>query len=66
MSPLPYLWNLLGPGYLFLLAPADLLFLASLYQMANARSKKAYHRASRTIKLGMLVSMLAFIAGILV
>ncbi len=64
-SPLPYLLGVLGLPYLVMLVPAVLVFLASLVTIIRASTKKEFARASRFIKLGMNLGLLAFILGVL-
>lgn len=66
ISPLPFLWGLLGKGYLALLVPSDMVFFYAIAQMGRAKGRKSYARISKTIKAGMFISLLAFIAGIIV
>jgi geranylgeranylglycerol-phosphate geranylgeranyltransferase len=63
-SPLPYLFRLFGFPYLFILVPTVLVFLASLAFIAKANTKKQFAKASRVIKLGMNLGLLAFIVGV--
>ncbi len=66
ISPLPYLLNILSTAYLVILAPADLVFLACIVLLARGGGRKALARISRIIKVGMLLALIAFIAGVLV
>ena len=66
ISPLPYTMGILGLSYLMVLVPTDLAFLFAVYRLSNDNKKKGYHRVSKTIKLGMLLGLLAFIAGALI
>lgn len=63
ISPLPYLLRLLGPGYLILLVPTNLAFLCSAALLTSRKRK--YSKISKLIKIGMLLGLLAYIAGIL-
>jgi len=63
ISPLPYLLNVLGIGYVFVLVLADLVFLVAAVITVKATAKRHYHRASKMIKLGMLLGLVAFIVG---
>lgn len=65
VSPLPYLLDILGIGYLLILAPTDICFVGA-GAMLVARMKKKYSLASKTIKLGMLFGLAAFLIGVLV
>lgn len=64
ISPLPFLNGLLGFGYLPVLLLADIFFAYSAYRIYRARKKKDYSAISRNIKIGMLLGLLAFMAGI--
>ncbi len=64
-SPLPYLLGVLGIPYLVVLVPTILVFLVSLATIIRASTKKGFAKASRFIKLGMNLGLLAFIVGVL-
>ncbi len=64
ISPIPFLSGLLGMGYLPFLLLADISFAYSAYRISKARKKKDYSAISRNIKMGMLLGLLAFMAGI--
>jgi geranylgeranylglycerol-phosphate geranylgeranyltransferase len=64
-SPLPYIQGMLGLPYLIVLVPAVLVFLASLAAMIRASTKRDFARASRLVKLGMNLGLLAFIVGVI-
>lgn len=64
-SPLPYLLGILGLPYLIILVPTVLVFLASLAIIARAQTRKEFAKASKAIKLGMNLGLLAFIVGVL-
>jgi geranylgeranylglycerol-phosphate geranylgeranyltransferase len=66
VSPMPFLMGILGFSYMVVLAAADLVFLGSIYLIAKANTKKGYTRASRAIKYGMFLGLVAFIAGVLI
>jgi len=66
ISPLPYLWGMLGISYLAVLAAADLVFLAAAVLAAKASASRHYHRSSKMIKLGMFLGLVAFIVGALI
>ncbi len=66
-SVLPYYYGILGLGYLAVVAVADAFFVSCIYSLSReVKRKKGYARISRRLKIGMLVAMLAFIAGVLV
>jgi geranylgeranylglycerol-phosphate geranylgeranyltransferase len=64
-SPLPYLLGVLGLPYLVVLVPTIVVFLVALVTIIRASTKKEFASASRFIKLGMNLGLLAFIAGVL-
>jgi geranylgeranylglycerol-phosphate geranylgeranyltransferase len=64
-SPLPYVLGVLGLPYLIILAPTVMVFLLSVAAITRAGTKKEFAKASRMIKLGMNLGLLAFIAGVL-
>jgi len=66
VSPLPYLWEMLGSSYLALVILTDIVFIFSIYKLTKTNGKRQYARISRNIKIGMFLGLLAFIAGILV
>lgn len=65
VSPLPYILGILGLTYLVILIPTDLTFLISALFLTKVGSSKGFRRISRMIKLGMLLGLIAFIAGAL-
>lgn len=65
VSPVPYVTGILGLSYLMILIPTDLVFLGAIAIILTGRGRKKYNRASRTIKLGMLLGLIAFIVGVL-
>lgn len=65
ISPLPYLFDILGSTYLLFLIPTDIVFLTSLLILSRGNGRKNYGRVSKTLKLGMLLGLLAFILGAL-
>ncbi len=66
VSPAPFVLRQLGLSYLAVVGVADLAFLAGAVQLLRSRGARGYHAASRTIKLGMLLGLIAFIVGVLV
>lgn len=65
-SPLPFIFGLFGLGYLVILFFADIAFLSAAVIAVKASKKKHYHKASKMIKLGMFLGLVAFIVGALV
>jgi len=66
-SALPYYYGILGIGYVIVVAVADVLFVSCIYSLSREiRRKKGYSRISRRLKIGMLIAMLAFIAGAII
>ncbi len=67
VSPIPYLLNVLSRTYLLLLVPTDIVFFLALFQIIRSgrRTTKRYKAVSKLIKTGMLLGLLAFIAGVL-
>ncbi len=63
ISPLPFLYGISGYGYLAVVSLADLMFFIAAVFAAKATRKNHYHRASRMIKFGMLLGLVAFIVG---
>jgi len=65
VSPLPFLLGILGWLYLILVIPTDIIFVSSIYMMTKAKKKKHYSWISKLIKAGMLLGLIAFIAGVI-
>ncbi len=67
VSPLPYLLHVLSRTYLFLLIPTDIVFFMALLQIIRGgrKTSKKYKAVSKLIKTGMLLGLLAFIAGVM-
>lgn len=63
LSPLPFFWGIMGYSYLVAVVLADAAFLCSAILFLKAHSKRDFARVSKTIKLGMLLGLLAFIIG---
>ena len=77
VSPLPFVFGILGFSYLLFLIPTNLLFIlslslivismkkAGLQEKAKALlfGKKIYRAVSKYIKFGMFFGLLAFVAG---
>lgn len=66
ISPLPYVWGIMGISYLVVLLLADIVFFAAAIMAAKATAKRHYHRSSKMIKLGMFLGLIAFIVGALI
>jgi len=66
VSPLPYVWGILGLSYLAVLIAADIVFALSIIFISKASSRKHFHRISKMIKLGMFLGLIAFLVGVLV
>ncbi len=66
ISPIPYTSRILGLSYLLVLIPTDIILFLSAVFLTRVDSKKGFHRTSKLIKLGMLLGLIAFIAGSLV
>ncbi len=67
VSPIPYMMGMLGYVSLALLVPTDLFFLYSIFLFSrHGKKRREYARISRTIKLGMLFGLLAFLLGALI
>jgi len=64
LSPLPYLFGILGFNYLIAVIPTDLLFLIAILQINRINGKSNYKSIQRTIKLGMFLGLIAFIIGV--
>jgi geranylgeranylglycerol-phosphate geranylgeranyltransferase len=63
VSPIPFLLNILGWLYLIIVIPTDIVFIVCIYLLAGARKKRHFSWLSKLIKIGMLLGLLAFIAG---
>ncbi len=61
ISLLPYLWEIFGLFYLFVLVPADAVFILASFILIRRRK---YGTVSRLIKIGMALGLLAFVAGV--
>lgn len=65
VSPLPYLLGILSLTYLVMLVPTDIVFAASIYELATRRGKKKYKNTQKLIKLGMFLGLISFIMGVI-
>jgi len=62
ISPFPWFLGLLSDKYLWLLIPADFCFLYSFVLLLKKR--KPWSRMSKSIKIGMLLGLFAFLLGL--
>lgn len=60
LSPLPYLLEVLGPRFLYLVSLADLGFFAAIYQLLVKNNPT---KSSKLFKLAMLFALISFLAG---
>lgn len=65
ISPMPYFFGILKLPYLIFLVPADIVMILSIVQLVNSRSKKTLTSTSKLIKLGMILGLVSFVAGVL-
>ncbi len=66
-SFLPYYYGILKMSYLAVVAVADLFFLSSVYSLGREKKKrKGYTRISQRLKIGMFISLMAFIVGVII
>jgi len=63
ISPLPYLMGILGQKYLFAVSIADIIFIYAII-LLKCPDRESARRSQKTIKAGMIVALLAFVAGI--
>jgi len=64
LSFLPYYYGIMGLGYIILVLIADIFFLSSAISLGREpRRKKGYARISKRLKVGMFISLFAFILG---
>ncbi len=66
VSPLPYIYGILGLSYLVVLIPTVIVLIASMVMIVKASTRKQLHVVSRVIKIGMNLGLLAFVIGVLV
>jgi len=62
ISSLPYIWELLGLSYLLVLIPTDAVLILASYILIRRR---LYKSVSKMIKIGMVMGLFAFMAGVL-
>ncbi|MFH1294887.1 MAG: UbiA family prenyltransferase [Candidatus Aenigmatarchaeota archaeon] len=65
ISPIPYTMGILKLPYLLFVVPADIVMLLAVAQVLATTSKKSLAKASNLIKIGMLLGLFSFIAGVL-
>jgi geranylgeranylglycerol-phosphate geranylgeranyltransferase len=64
LSALPYYYGFLKTGYLAIVVIADCVFISCIYSLLREEKKhKGFGRISKRLKIGMLVALVAFIAG---
>ncbi len=66
LTPLPYLWNIFGRLYLYVVTVPILSFLTGIAIIAKSQEKLAAKRASLVYKIGMGSGLIAFLIGSLV
>jgi len=59
-SPLPFFQSILNLNYLYVVSIANVVFLASLFELMIKSNPK---KSSKLLKIGMLFALFAFIAG---
>lgn len=62
LSPMPYIMDVLGRYYLFFVSIANMSFFMSFVFLRNINVQNA-GRTQRFIKLGMILALVAFLAG---
>ena len=63
LCPLLYYYHIFGIYYLFVIAIAVLLFLYSAILILKSQNRETAHKASKYLKIGMLIAFVAFVAG---
>lgn len=67
LSWLPYYYGIMKLSYFLVMIPADIVFVSCIYSLSREeKRRKGYRRISSRLKKGMLIALLAFIAGALV
>ncbi|MFH1445105.1 MAG: UbiA family prenyltransferase [Nanoarchaeota archaeon] len=64
ISPMPYIFGVLGFNYLMAIIPADIVLFFTVYQLNNINGKANYRTVQKMIKLGILLTLIAFIVAI--
>jgi geranylgeranylglycerol-phosphate geranylgeranyltransferase len=66
LSVIPYYFGYLRASYVIIVLAADALFVSCIYSVLRGqRKKKGYARISSRLKIGMLIAMAAFVAGVI-
>jgi geranylgeranylglycerol-phosphate geranylgeranyltransferase len=65
LSFIPYYYGMFSAWYLFVILISDAVFLHCIYLLGRRNKSRYYAKISRRMKFGMLIAMLAFIAGVL-
>jgi len=65
ISPIPFLFGILGMTYLLAVIPTDALFIFAAFQMNRMNGKSNYKSIQKTIKVGMYLGLVAFLIGVL-
>lgn len=63
LCPLLYYYHIFGIYYLFVIAIAVLLFIYSAILILKSQDRETAHKASKYLKIGMLIAFVAFIFG---
>lgn len=63
LCPLLYYYHIFGIYYLFVIAIAVLLFLYSAILILKSQNRETAHKASKYLKIGMLIAFVSFIFG---
>ncbi|MBU0953052.1 MAG: UbiA family prenyltransferase [Nanoarchaeota archaeon] len=66
ISLIPLLLHILNESYLIPVMLADVVFIAAMIRFLRAKKPKDYRKASKWIKYGMFLGLIAFIVGALV
>ena len=63
LCPILYFYNIFGIYYLVVIAIAVILFLYSAILILKSQDRETAHKASKYLKIGMLIAFVAFIFG---
>ena len=63
LCPLLYYYHIFGIYYLFVIAIAVILFLYSAILILKSQDRETAHKASKYLKIGMLIAFVSFIFG---
>lgn len=63
LCPILYFYNIFGIYYLAVIAIAVILFLYSAILIFKSQDRETAHKASKYLKIGMLIAFVAFIFG---